>query len=74
MPDVTVELEKRTGVEQFLEAFAGEQLSLLALAFDRALAAGVPRLLSQLGQPAQLRPGRISFRRHDASVSPPGRG
>jgi hypothetical protein len=34
----------------------------------------VQRLLAQLGQLPQLGPGRIGFRRHDASVSRPTAG
>jgi hypothetical protein len=74
VPDVAIELEERARVEQSLDALAREQLPLLALAGDRALAAGVPRLLAQLGQLPQLGPGRIGFRRHDASVSRPRAG
>ncbi len=71
MPDVTVELEERSWVEQLLDALTGKQLPLRALALNRALAAGVPRLLAQLGQLPQLGAGRIGSGCHDASVSRP---
>src|SRR6266566_7641526 len=71
MSDVAIELEERAGVEQLFDALAGEQLSLLALPFNGALAAGMPRLLAQFGQFPQLGTGRIGFRGHDASVSRP---
>src|SRR5438045_374645 len=71
MPDVAVELEERAGIEQFFHSLAGEQLPLLALSRDRALAARMPRLLAQLGELAQLGAGGIGFGRHNASVSRP---
>ena len=73
MPDVAVELEERAGIEQFFHSLAGEQLPLLALSRNRALAARMPRLLAQLGELAQLGAGGIGFGRHDASVSRPQR-
>ena len=71
MSDVTVELEEGARVEQFFDPFAGEQLSLLALARDRALASCVPRLLAELGELPELGSGRVGFGRHDPSVSRP---
>jgi len=52
--NVPVELDERAGIEQLLDPLAGQQLALLALSFDRLLAARVPRLVAQLLQLLEL--------------------
>ena len=54
MAHVAVELDERAWVAEALGAFAREQLALVALTLDRALAAGVTRLFAQLREPGEL--------------------
>ena len=59
MADVAVELDEAARVEELLQPLAGEQLPALALALDRALVAGVERLLAQPLERRQLRLGGL---------------
>ena len=68
MADVPVELDERARIEQLLDALAGEQLPLGALALDRLLAARVPRSLAQLLEPRELGLGRLHLGGHVPSV------
>ena len=68
---VAVELDERARVEQHLQPLAREQLPLLALALDRALAPLVRGLLAQALELFELLLGRVRAvvgRRHDRSV------
>ncbi len=64
MADEAVELDERSRVEEPLDALAREQLAARALARDRLLAGGGGRLLAELGEPGELRLGRVVPRRH----------
>src|SRR5581483_11520346 len=63
---VAVELDERPGIAQLLGPLAREQPSLLPAPCDRALAAGVQRLLAQLAQPLELRLRRLVRVAHGA--------
>jgi len=56
---VPVELDEGPGVEQLLEALAGEELAPFALARHVPLARGMERLLAKLLEPAELRLRRV---------------
>jgi len=61
---VAVELDERPRIEQFLHPFAREHLALLALPFDRLLAARVQRRVPQLLELFELPLGRFVGRGH----------
>ena len=47
MADIAVELHEAAGIEELLDALACEQLAAGALPLDRALVAGVERLVAE---------------------------
>ena len=55
-----VELVEAAGVEEVVEALAGEHLALLVLAFDRAWRTGVVGLLAALSKIFELGVHRIA--------------
>ena len=65
---VPVELDERPWIEQLLGALAGEHLALLTLPLDRLLAAGVPRLVTQLLELLELPLRRVVAGRHGAGA------
>src|SRR5436190_2968303 len=68
---VAVELDERAGIEELFRALTREELALVSLTLDRALAAGVTGFVAQLLQALELGRRRLDLARHGASVTRP---